>query len=288
MKKIIITSLTVALFYVLLHSCKKGDISGDSKDLILGSYITLDSVINSNLDVSNAAATVSLKVAKVVGSPISSVNIYAATGSPEDTSTWVLIKNVPYTAGLVLSVTTGELAKAYGSTPLQPGNQYTLQNEVVTTDGRKFSVANTPDTYNSFPAYNMALTFVVTAICPYVQSETVGAYKVTKDTWVDYAVNSPITVTAGPGANEINFPMYPGLQAGGNQQVNTVVDINPATGSATVKSQQTGYYGAATAGNLVTVSGSGFVFSCTGVITLTMTINVGGTPYSGYVFTISK
>jgi hypothetical protein len=272
-----------------MYSCRKKDISGDYNKLILGSYITLDSTINANLDVANAASAVSIKVAKTVGVPVASVNVYAATGSgPEDTTKWVLIKNVPYSDGVVLSVSTAELSAAFGSTPLAPGNLYVLQNQVVTKDGRKFSVANTPDTYNTFPKYNMALTWYATAVCAFVQSESAGPYKVVNDkSWVDYHTGDAITVLAGPGPNQINALIYPStILGGGTQQVNTIIDVDPATGAATVAKQQTGYYGSASPGNLVTVSGSGFVFSCTGLISLTFTVNVGGTDYTNIPFSM--
>lgn len=289
MKKIIISSLFIGLVFLTLHSCKKGFISGDASSLVLGSYITLDSTINASLNISSPTSAVSISIKGFVGSPVASINIYAATGaSSTDTSTWVLIKNVPYTAGVVLSVTTAELSAAFGTVPLAAGNEYTLQNEVVTTDGRKFSVSNTPSTYNSFPAYNMALTWYATAVCAFVSTDAAGAYKVVTDTWVDYYPGNLINVAAGPGANEISFVMYPGTGAGGIDQVAAIVDVDPVTDIATIKPQFTGYYGSATPGNKVTISGTGLVFSCTGYMTFTMTINVGGTDYAGYVFQAQK
>lgn len=286
MKKIIISSLGFLLLIVLANSCRKNDISGDSKVLISGSYITLDSSINQNLDFSNASATVSIKVGTTKGSPVASVNIYVATGAAEDATKWKLIKNIPYSDGVVLSVSTAELTAALAPNPIVPGTQYVLQDEVVTKDGRKFSVANTPDNYNSFPGYKMALTWNATAVCAFNQAASAGAYKVTYDgDWVDYHTGDPITVLAGPGPNQINALIYPStVLGGGTQQKNTIIDVNPATGAATVAKQQTGYYGSATPGNLVTVSGSGFVFSCTGVVNITFTVNVGGTDYAGQRF----
>ena len=209
MKKIITAFLCIGLAFLLLHSCKKaGYINGTANNLVLGSYITLDSTVNASLNIASPTSAVSIIVKGYVGSPVASINIYAATGSSvTDTTTWVLIKNVPYAAGVVLSVTTTELAAAFGSTPLSPGNEYTLQNEVVTTDGRKFSVGNTPSTYNSFPGYNMALTWYATAVCTFVNTDAAGTYKVVTDTWVDYFPGNLVPVTAGPGTNEVSFVM---------------------------------------------------------------------------------
>ena len=280
MRKIIITSLGIFLTLVLVFSCRKSDIKGDSSNLVLGSYITLDSIVNSSLNISDPTATVSIKVDKTVGVAVASVNIYAATGGPEDTTKWVLLKNVPYSDGVVLSITTAQIAAAFGATPLAPGNQYTLQNEVVTKDGRKFSVANTPDTYNSFSGYNMALTWYATAVCAFSQSDAIGTYAVVKDTWSDFNVGDPIIVTAGPNSSSISFLAYPSPAYGGFQRVPWVVNVDPATGAATIPKQNVGYYnGSASPDNLTTVTGTGIVFSCTGYITLSVTVTTGGSDY---------
>jgi len=280
----------VILFSGILYSCRKDNINGDKNDLVLGSYLTLKKTINTNLDFSKPTATVSITVGSY-GKPVKSINIYLATGDALDIKTWKLIKTVPFGGdSATLVVTTAEIAAALAPATIEPGNQYVLQNEAVTSDGKKFSADNTPTNYTSFPTYNMALSWNATAVCPFNQTASAGAYAVTYDgDWVDYHTGDPITVSAGPGPNQINFPMYPSIVIGGGvQQVNTVVDVDPVSGAATIKSQKTGYYGSATPGNLVTMSGTGFVFSCTGVVDLVVTANVGGTDYAGLHFTMKK
>jgi hypothetical protein len=161
MKRLILSFVGIICLCIL--ACSKKDISGDSSNLVLGSYITLDSVISNTISISNPASAASIMIGKYVGTPVSSVNIFVATASnAEDTTGWKYIKAQAYSNGAVLSVSTAELAKALGASPVS-GKKYTLQNQVVTTDGRKFSTYNTPDTYNSFPAYNMALTWYAKA-----------------------------------------------------------------------------------------------------------------------------
>ena len=291
MKKITLIIIGLSFAFFAIHSCKKSDINGfgSGDGLVLGSYVQLDSLINTSLNFSQPTATVSMKLGATVGSPIASINIYVATGSnAADPTGWVLIKNVPYSNGVVLTVSTTELATALAPNVITPGNNYILQNEVVTKDGRKFSVANTPSTYNSFPAYNMGFSWYATAVCPFVASDAAGTYKVVTDTWVDYKLGTLISVTAGPGANEITMPIYPGPLGPPVQAVPVVVDVDPVTDIATIKSQVTGYYGSVDPGNLTTLTGTGYVFSCAGYITFNMTINIGGSVYSGYTFTVSK
>lgn len=284
MKKFIITSMGLALFFVLIHSCKKDNITGDKSNLILGSYITLDSTINQNLDFSNGAATVSIKVHSK-GSPVATVNIYVATGSnSEDTSGWKFIKTVSYTDGVVLSVSTAELAKALAPAVISPGTAYALQNQVVTQDGRKFSVANTPDNYNSFPAYKMALTWNAVAVCAFSQSAAIGSYTVKADPdWQDFSPGYPITVTAGPNPNSISFYAYPGIPDGGTNRQPWIVNVDPATGAATMKSQYIGDYPGVPG---CTASAKGFVFSCAGIITLKVDVVYGGTTYAAQKFVL--
>ncbi|HVU97496.1 MAG TPA: hypothetical protein VHE34_19870 [Puia sp.] len=291
MKKIIISFAVLGIMLVLLHACSKKNISGDSSNLVMGSYITLDSTINGILDVGNSASTVSIKIGKSVGAAVATVNVYAATGSnTEDTSNWKLIKTVTYSDGLVLSVSTAELSQALGANPA-PGNKYVLQNQVVTKDGRKFSTSNTPDTYNSFPAYNMALTWYATAVCAFT-GNMAGDYYLTKDSWNDYGATAanpvliPHAVVDGPGANQISIYVYPGAPAGGVETGPMIVNVNPVTGAATIVKSDIGNYGDPS--SETTVTGTGFVFDCVGVIDLKINFNYGGTNYASQEMILKK
>ena len=279
MKKIIITSLSVLFALFLINSCRKSNINGDAKYLILGSYITLDSIINENLDFSNQSATVSIMVGSK-GSPVASVNVYLATGSNAlDTTTWVLIKNVPYSSGVVLSVSTADISTALGKVnqTLQAGTQYVLQNQVVTTDGRYFSVSNTPSNYNSLAGYHMALSWYATAVCAFNQAAAVGTYAVVSDKfWGDFAVGNLITVTAGSNSNQLLVTAYPNPAANGINRVPIIVNVDPVSDIATVQQQVAGAYSNWSYGNFsVATTGVGsYVFSCTGLLELTLDFTV--------------
>ncbi|MGC4037873.1 MAG: hypothetical protein QM764_18060 [Chitinophagaceae bacterium] len=291
MKKIILILSGVAFFIVGLNSCKKGEINGDSSTLIMGSYITLSKVTNENLNFSDPSATVSIDVQEK-GSPVESVNIYLATkANTFDPTGWKLIKNVPYSGVTTLSVTTAEIATALAPDDIVPGTQYTLQNEVVTKDGRKFSNANTPTNFQSLPGYNMALNWSATAVCAYDESASVGTYKVVSDSWADYNVGTDtLHVTAGPGANQLSLHTYPSAGIGeSTDQVLTVLDVDPTTGAVTIASQSTGSYYTGTPDQTATkVSGSGFIFSCTGGISLVIDVDYGGTVYGGQKLVLLK
>lgn len=285
MRNNIIAFLGIALLLTGMYSCKKSPINGDNKDLVLGSYLTLTKNINGNLDFSKPTATVSIQVGSK-GAPVTSVNVYVATGSALDSKTWKLIKAVPFTEGVELVVTTAELAKALAPALIAPGTQYVLQNEVVTADGRKFSAANTPTNYTSFPAYKIALSWKATAVCAFDQAASIGTYKVVYDgDWVDYNTGDLITVTAGPDATSVQFLAYPSVVlGGGSNRQPWIVTVDAASGSATVADQFVGNYGSTVA----RVKAKGFVFSCTGLITLSVDVNYGGSIYAAQTFTIQK
>ncbi|MGC4036953.1 MAG: hypothetical protein QM764_13430 [Chitinophagaceae bacterium] len=286
MKKIILILSGVAFFIVGLNSCKKGTINGDSNTLILGSYITLAKVTNQNLNFSDPSATVSIDVQEK-GSPVESINIYLATkANTFDPTGWKLIKNVPYSDVTTLTVTTAEIAAALAPASIVPGNQYTLQNEVITKDGRKFSNANTPTNFQSLPGYKMALNWTATAVCKYDEAATVGSYKVTTDSWEDYNVGDVISVKAGPKANQLSLLTYPSVIKGESPDVvPTVLDIDPITGAVTIANQATGHYGD---GTLTKIQGSGFIFSCTGGISLKIDVDYGGSLNPGKKFVLQK
>ena len=260
-----------------LYSCKKDAINGDSANLILGSYLTLKKNINGNLDFSSQTATVSIAVGSY-GSAVKTINIYAATAGATDTTTWKLIKTVPYADSVILSVSTAELSTALAPATIKPGNQYVLQNQVITADGRKFSAANTPTNYTSFPAYHFGFTWKATAVCPFNQAASIGSYTVVSDdNWQDFSAGDPITVIAGSDATTINFLAYPSLAAGGTNRQLWIVKVNPTSGAATMATQYIGDYpGAPNAKSAAT----GFVFSCTGVITLSVDVTYSGSLYA--------
>jgi hypothetical protein len=285
MKKLIITLSSIALVLFGVYSCKKDNISGDKNNLIGGSILTLTKKINGNLDFSKPTATVSIQVGSK-GAAVTSVNVYLATGSDAlDKTKWKLIKNLPFTDGMTLSASTAEIAAALAPASITPGNQYVLQNEVVTADGRKFNAVNTPSNFTSFAVYNIIFSWNATAVCAFDQAASIGTYKVVYDgDWVDFATGDLITISAGPDASSIQFLAYPSLAAGGVGRLPWIVKVDAATGAATMTTQAAGSYGSVPA----KVAATGFVFSCTGFINLLVDVTYGTDLYSGNKFKLQK
>jgi hypothetical protein len=269
-------SLNLFLILILAgFACSKKDSLVDPDKLEIGSYLTLVKENNTTIDFGDLAnSTVSIEVGSK-GTPVDKVNIYVSETPTIDKTQWKLLKSLPFTEGMKLEVKASEIATALGKA-IEPGNTYALYNEVVTTDGRTFSSANTDTDFEGQAGYNMAMSWTATTTCPYDQSVFDGTFTIVQDTWQDYAPGDFVEVSAGPGENKITIYVYPSPAYGSNQQ-GVVLNVDPATGNVTIPKQVVGDYGDVTD---VTMEGTGSVNSCQGTITLTdVIINYGGTEY---------
>lgn len=285
-------SFIVALgLFLFVIACKKeGQDVWKYENLGQGEVLKFDTpnaIINGNLDYSNlAGSSVSCKVYSYGVLKAAKVAIYASTRNNTDTTTWRKIKEVNLVNDkATLTVSATEMATALGiaTSALQPGTQYNLYNQVITEDGRKFSIANTFADYESNVNYNHAFRWTATIVCPFV-APMAGNYEVLQDDWADWGVGDVVQVLDGPGANQLNLRnVYPSPAYG--FVVNPmIVNVTPATGAATVPNVTYGNYG----GPLASASGSGFVFSCTGTITLRLAHVYGGTPQGTLTLRLKK
>ncbi len=254
------------LFLLIAMGCSKPEDFYDS--LEKGAYLTLVSS-STFLDASNPNAKINI-VVNSVGSEVESVNIYTAATNTLDKGQWKLIKNVPFAGETMLEVSNSEIATALGLPPgnLAPGSVFNLYNEVVTADGKIYSSINTSsqDLENQV-AFNAALRWTGTVVCPYNPATIAGTYTVVRDDWADWQPGELVEVTAGPGANEFNISQVWPNPAFGNIVTPLIVTVNPATGVTTIPSDITfGDYGAFK--GVTSTGSSGFVFSCNNMISL--------------------
>ncbi len=269
MKNLSIAIVALIVVGLAFGSCKKGEIYGDYKTLTVGAYLTLLGTGNSTLDYKGIdTSTVSITVGGY-GSPIETVNLYCVLGANLDASTWKFIKALPFSEGMELKVTGAELVSALGISAEDVNTDISIYPEAVTTDGRKFSIANTPTSYSSFPAYHMAFIWKATLInyvCPYDQAYFDGTFNVVTDEWADFSTGDGILVSPGPGANQISITLYPSPAFGSNRTP-IIADVDPETDSITVAKQTYGDYG----GTKIAAEGTGFLSACSGIISLTLT-----------------
>lgn len=252
-----------------IGSCKKGDIVSDYKSLGIGSYVTLVKSNNTIIDYANLSTSKISITVKEYGSPVDKIKVYVTKGNATlDRSKWKLIKEFPYSGETLLEVKATEVATALGIPPsaLETGATYTMYNQIITKDGRSFDVANTYSDFAGNSNYNMALIWAAVVVCPYNATGFGGDFEVVEDGWADYSVGDIVKVVVGPGANEITFPAIYLT----NPARPVVVKINPATGAATMASQDYGDYPAYGITNIKakTVGTNNWVFSCVGTISL--------------------
>ena len=288
MKKILIIVFILSGIISFTNSCKKTDDSvnplSDVKNLGVGSYLTLKSTSNLNFNYSAlSTSTVGIVVdQKLDGDPVTQVVIYARKGASYDTTTWKKIKTVPFVSGgTTLSVTGAELAAGLGVSlgSFSAGDFYTFYNRVITAGGKQYDVSNSGNNNGSGIVtgtfYNAAFLFTAYITCPFT-GNMAGNYKVIADDWQDWNPGDIVQVTDGPGANQVNLSqVWPNI-AYGNVIMPLLVNVDPATGTAKVPLTSFGAYPTATSAK---GSGSGdvagYVFSCTGYITLTMKVVYG-------------
>lgn len=283
MKNIGISFLLLLLIGV---SCKKKDHVSEFENLQIGSYLTLTKTNNLTIKFDDLAnSKVSIEVGSK-GSPVESVNIYVVEGASLDKTKWKLVKNVPFTEGVTLEVTPAQLATALGA-PLKAGGIYTMYNEVVTKDGRKFSSANMDTDFEGQAGYKMGMTWTASTTCPFDQSVFNGDFAVTKDTWADYDIGETVKVEPGPGANQITIYAYPS-PAYGNNRKGVVIDVDPATSAINIPTQIVGDY--FPADKDITMEGVGSVNSCQKLITITgIKFGQGGSVFStGHSLTLKQ
>ena len=273
MQKIIFSFIAFTL--LVITGCKKKEVISDFKSLDTGSYLTLVRNVATTFNFNNIASSSVGIVVAPKGSDIERIKVFVSPGNKSvDKSTWKAVKEIPFSGEEVtITVSSQELATALGVQVmnLTPGNTYTFYNQVITKDGRTFDIANTPQ--HGISNYNMALNWSAAVICPFT-GNAAGQYRVVQDAWQDWSAGDIVEVTDGPGANQINLSKVWPNPAYGSSVQPFVVSVTPATGAATVASGVTiGDY-PAFGFTMVTGAGStGFVFSCTGRIQLSVRIS---------------
>jgi hypothetical protein len=291
MKKLLIIAVAVASVLFTVNSCKKtgGNINPLSSisNLGIGSYLVLDSNINLNFNLTQiTTSTVGIIVhAYPGGEAVDHVILFATLGTTYDTTQWHQVVSIPYTgSGTKLTATGAQLGTALGVDPttFQPGTFYTFYTRVVTKSGKTYDVNNTGSNsgsgINGGTYYYAAMSFAAYVTCPFTGGMA-GTYKVVQDGWADWNPGDLVQVLDGPvGSNTINLSLVYPNPAYGSVIDSIIVHIDPNTGAATIPKVDFGNYGY----TATILSGSGYVFSCVGYITLSNDIFAG--PYGDQGF----
>ena len=278
---------------IILSSCKKSGVQNplaDVANLGVGSYITLTQAVNLNFNFNTPASTVSIKVDQY-GGEVDKIVLYVVAGVNSNPTSWKKIKTIPFTgAGTVLSATSQEVATALGTTVplLTPGTFYTFYNQVITKDGKTYDLSNTLGALENNSNYNAVFRWQAFVTCPFM-GPVAGNYRVVQDDWQDWSPGDIVSVLDGPGANQINLRNVWPNPAFGSVVNPLLVNIDPATGTAKVPLVTFGAYPPLTTAQGANGSDvAGYVFSCTGFITLNMKVVYNGSSQGNLKLVLQK
>jgi hypothetical protein len=185
-----------------------------------------------------------------------------------------------------LQVTGPQLVTLFG--PIVIGDNFQVGADVTTADGVKveaFPVTGTSYAAGIFsePGASPIITYL--AACTFSNTSFNGNYTVAQDDWADFSVGDPIAVAPGASSNQISVTAYP-APAFGNNRKPMIITVDPSTFAVTIPLQVIGdYFGAPPN---ATIKGTGTVNPCGDNISLTVTINVGGTDYPGLVLKLNR
>jgi hypothetical protein len=295
MKKILNILLVAIAFMVVGTSCQKEGLALEKPFVDInffgkGAYITLNKTGNVNF---NYAAISTSKVSVMVdpynnGVKIKQVKLYVVKSANADPKAWKLVKTVDVNGTTELSATGAEVATAIGTPAASlfaPGQFYTFYNQVITEDGKTFDLSNTLGALENASGYNACFRWTAYVVCPFTGGMA-GKYKVIADGWEDWAIGAIVNVADGPGANQVDLSgVYPG---GGYVKNKLVVNVDAATGTASIPRVDYGSYSPTGAVYSAAAASAGYIFSCTGYIGLKMEHFYGTSSYGYYSLILQK
>ena len=232
------------------------------------------------------------------------------TGVRTDTVDVATVTSFPTT----LSLSAADLADLLGITvdDIGFGDNFYFSGSVTTTDGQVYSgdvLPNYDDLDDDDPqtfeivgggvtadlldetGYRQAFEFGFVILCPSVDlSELVGTYTITYEAFSENSW-SPVTVIAGPEANQLTIKNMYELETG-DIGYDLILDVDMSTGAITIETQEvfdTAFYSFPYGICSVTSApGTNYVFSCTGGIALFVEYTVAAGSFGTGSITMTK
>lgn len=195
-----------------------------------------------------------------------------------------------------LSITASEIAAALTDAgfptavgDFNAGEKIDVFGRITDKKGTVYDVEDIGNDLLTNPGMRSMMRFNFFFSCPFTPSDAAGTYVVVADEWEDYAADGTEEVVVTSDATSVTVEgLYSNAYIGvvGHKTFPVKITVNVATGTATVAAQDAydttwwpGTYGVAK------VDGTGFVFSCSGLITIDLQHRValgtfGGGPYT--------
>lgn len=260
--------------------------------------------LGNTIDFGNLAGSKIGKRVRPWGAPISKVNVYVVKGQNNSQAAWKLVKSYDRsptdTSYFDIVVTAQEMATAlalpFDQTTFTLGSVFTCYTEIITSDGKKYTINNTNADVTAAGSFYFAIfNFNGSVVCPFVPAAMAGNYKVIADEWEDWAPGDILNnVVVNATSNSMGIQnVFPNPAFGGNTPTPILVNINPTTGVATVTNSTYGRYGTTTIA-VTTQGNANFVLACTGNIKLLLRHHVPGNPNlvygaaGGYLLELQK
>jgi hypothetical protein len=286
---IIITMLMVFMGFI---SCRDEALnpipSADFKD---GVTFTARQTTSAFLDLGNLTSATKLDFETTTTRPdlISKVDVLAELVPAVGTKISKYLLTLPQLVG-TNTILYNSMLTALGITAadLKPGDILKVKFVATTPDGRTFSEDNTvgtlPTGFGASSGFTGSLRTTVACVFNPAQFTT-GTWSVTADDWADYAIGAPITVKAGPGANDLTL----GIFATDKNHKDLVITVtNANTGAVTMAKQVYGEY-TAFPPDIYSAEGTGSISGCAGTIDLVLkhSSNLGAS-YPGQKFSLKR
>jgi hypothetical protein len=205
-----------------------------------------------------------------------------------------------------VTLTAAELANIFGvgeATDLGGGDRFDFYNVTTLTNGLVFpdtiSLSTgdflnvTPNIINSAATTSFTSSFTAYVSCPFIVNDAVGTYEVLFDGWADWDVGDQLEVIANADGTGVivkgMFSKFRNDDRGPYDVEVLVVDAN--TGIAVVEKQPAWewfWYAGEEGYGMGSVEGGGFVFSCSGVITLSLEHTVAAGSFGNYTLTLQR
>jgi hypothetical protein len=214
---------------------------------------------------------------------------------PDQEFPTVEIKKVPgsaFSGGKASNITISaiELAEAIGlpggASYLSGGDNFTFFTSVKLSDGRVMDASNSAPSISEGNNPSFTTTFKLYVSCPFKIAEAIGTYSIKTDPG-EWATSSGHQIEVVEGANPNQVILKDAL--GYPQKFDMVIDVSEA-GLATVEKQKIFDYNfwVPNSYGVGSGAGEGFFFSCSGLITLNLTLTVDAGSFGGYPFEFQK
>lgn len=285
---------------LLIVSCEDKELSPmpdfESGGLVKANIPEENSFFNLG-DLNNAKVVMNLVATdKEGGSMVGSYEIYvsyynATTDEATDTLLLATVSEFPSTYEVTASQLVDLFQLPDGLASLNGGDLFNFDMKVVMKDGREFTQQNSSDAVVQEPGSRGTFRYSAFVGCPFNAADMAGTYTLLEDSWEVAATgHTTMEVVAGPGEDQFTVMNVFGMG------FDMVVDVNPASGVATVQKQETwdpGYWGFPEAygrGYAASPAAQGStVFSCVGAATFRFTYSVDAGTFGGvHTYSIKK